>query len=58
MQLSPERSARDLRETPEEHAMKLLDGRAIANGSPLFVRSIGADWLRIVTVYALEGNEP
>lgn len=37
MRFSPERSPRDLRETPEEHAMKLLDRRAMANGSRLFV---------------------
>jgi hypothetical protein len=45
---------KDPRGTRYEVVGQACDGRPVA----VVCRSIGADWLRIVTVYALEGDEP
>jgi hypothetical protein len=48
------RLTKDPRGTRYEVVGQACDGRPVA----VVCRSIGADWLRIVTVYALEGDEP
>lgn len=48
------RLTKDPRGTRYEIVGQACDGRPVA----VVCRSIGADWLRIVTVYALEGDEP
>jgi hypothetical protein len=48
------RLTKDPRGTRYEVVGQACDGRPVA----VVCRSIGGDWLRIVTVYALEGNEP
>ncbi len=48
------RLTKDPRGTRYEVVGQACDGRPVS----VVCRSIGADWLRIVTVYALEGDEP
>lgn len=47
------RLTKDLRGTRYEVVGQACDGRAVA----VICRTIGPDWIRIVTVYALEGDE-
>jgi hypothetical protein len=47
------RLTKDLRGIRYEVVGQACDGRPVA----VVCRSIGADWLRIVTVYTLEGDE-